>query len=233
MVFCVPMLLNMYFYYNIFDTVRNSGAADKKEKKQVKIILSWITLAINQYLNHKNKHEVSLQWLPSKNLDKKTFLSKSKICVITQKQVRELFPWASLIQILVQQFSRPVKHSFIQIAAAPLKLSCSAKICCLNCCIGVGSKTKSWPLPKLDWLVWCFSPSHGRLMPSLDSSDNSMAPRTSPPDGLLCQLCSLNLLVSTTLTSTVSCTLNTSKTTLLSLNFSLDETCNLWDIHEF
>lgn len=34
MVFCVPMLLNMYFYYNIFDTVRNSGASDKKEKKQ-------------------------------------------------------------------------------------------------------------------------------------------------------------------------------------------------------
>ncbi|XP_075262378.1 rhodopsin-like isoform X1 [Convolutriloba macropyga] len=34
MVFMTPMTMNMYFYYSIFETVRNSGATDKKEKKQ-------------------------------------------------------------------------------------------------------------------------------------------------------------------------------------------------------
>ncbi|XP_063724870.1 melanopsin-like [Symsagittifera roscoffensis] len=34
MVFMAPMLLNIYFYYSIFETVRNSSASDKKEKKQ-------------------------------------------------------------------------------------------------------------------------------------------------------------------------------------------------------
>ncbi len=34
MVFATPMTMNMYFYYSIFETVRNSGASDKKEKKQ-------------------------------------------------------------------------------------------------------------------------------------------------------------------------------------------------------